>query len=91
MNQAKQRELFRMILWLLFGLLFYAASYAIGNGYPVPQIVCQKLGNVTTFAFVGYWIARTGVGRLHPSSMATEKQARAIVIGCAMLAGALGL
>jgi hypothetical protein len=92
----------RMITWLLIGLSLYAAASYIGGftvtvgavpvaKYPIAQIVCQKLGNVTTFAWFGYQIARGALGRITSRSTAGDRQARAIVIGAAILAGALGI
>lgn len=81
----------RMVIWLLIGLSLYAAADYIGNADPIKQVVCQKLANVTTFSWFGYQIARGALGRLTSRSTAGDRQARAIVVGAAILAGALGI
>lgn len=87
----KISDLSRMIIWLVIGLTLYFASYAVGPGLPTVQTVCYKLGHVTTLAWVGYWIARQVLGRVEQHSPAAEKTARAIIIGCVILAGSMGL
>jgi Kef-type K+ transport system membrane component KefB len=97
MNGKTQNDIFRMIAWLLIGLLCYALAFALGNSRPIPQMVCQKLGNVLTFAWVGYWVSRTAIGRVSRSADAylwpeiANRISRALIIGCAILAGAMGL
>jgi len=93
--KVRSADLFRMAGWLVSGILLYAASIYIGIEHPQSQVILQKLGNVTLFSFVGYWIARQSLGRIdepyHASSDPGRVVARAIVIGSAILAGALGL
>lgn len=93
--RIQSADLFRMAGWLLAGLLLYAASIAVGAEYPQAQVNLQKLGNVTTFSWVGYWVSRQSLGRIDYSSYAASEPgrviARAIVIGASILAGALGL
>ena len=93
--RIKSADLFRMIGWLLAGLALYGASIAVGADYPQPQVILQKLGNVTVFSYVGYWISRQALGRIDEQyRMPTDPGrviARAVVIGAAILAGALGL
>lgn len=87
-------DLFRMVGWLIAGLLLYAASLAVGAEYPQVQVNLQKLGNVTTFSWVGYAVARGALGRLGLGLMPnTDGQivGRALVMAAAILAGALGL
>ncbi|MDE4918287.1 putative membrane protein [Cupriavidus metallidurans] len=82
----------RMVVWLLFGLAFYVAVLLIdGSRYPTVQVTLQKLGHVTTFAWVGYWIARQALGRVNASSHTHDRIARAIVIAGVILAGLTGL
>jgi hypothetical protein len=89
-----KREPFRLLLWLVVGLACYQASIFLGTDYPQTQTALWKFGHVTTFGWVGYWIARNALGRLARTGKApTTGQyiGRAIVIGCAMIAGAHGL
>lgn len=84
----------RMLVWLLAGVSLYATSAYIGPSYPQAQVIFQKLGNVTTFAWVGYWVARGALGRVDVTAYPTDARrvmARAIVVGAAIVAGALGL
>lgn len=82
----------RMVVWLLFGLAFYVAVLLIdGTTYPTVQVTLQKLGHVTTFAWVGYWIARSALGRVHAASTSSDRLARAVVIAGVILAGLTGL
>lgn len=92
----------RMIIWLLVGLALYASASYIGTitvfagAIPVPkyaiaQVACQKLANVTMFSWFGYQVARGALGRLTTRSTAGDRQARAIVVGAAIIAGALGI
>lgn len=81
----------RMAIWLLIGIGLYAAAKTVGPDDPITQVVCQKLGNVTTFAWAGYQVARGCLGRITSRSTAGDKQARAIVVGAAIIAGALGI
>lgn len=88
-------DLFRMIGWLLAGIALYAASMTVGADYPQFRVILQKLGNVTTFSWIGYWISRGALGRLNRDYWANVDvelaKARACVIGAAIIAGALGL
>ncbi|AOY90545.1 hypothetical protein BKK79_00910 [Cupriavidus sp. USMAA2-4] len=82
----------RMAIWLLAGLAFYVAVFLIdGARFPTVQVTCQKLGHVTTFAWVGYWISRQAIGRVVHCSGTEDRLARAIVIGCVIIAGLTGL
>lgn len=82
----------RMVVWLLFGLAFYVAVLLIdGTRFPTVQVTLQKLGHVTTFAWVGYWIARNALGRVHSASTSTDRLARAVIIAGVILAGLTGL
>ncbi|SCU73475.1 putative phage-related membrane protein [Cupriavidus necator] len=81
-----------MAVWLMFGLAFYAAVLLIdGNRFPTVQVTFQKLGHVTTFAWVGYWISRNALGRISATSPTNDRISRAIVIGCVIIAGLTGL
>lgn len=87
----KQLNLGRMIGWLVAGLVLYALAYLTGNAYPAVQTVFYKLGHVTTLAWVGYWISRQMLGRIDQDSSSLDSIARAILAGCVILAGSMGL
>lgn len=93
--KIQSADLFRMVGWLLAGLALYGASIYIGADYPQAQVILQKLGNVTAFSWVGYWIARQALGRVDERYRTPTEPgrvtARALVIAAAILAGALGL
>lgn len=80
----------RMLVWLFVSAMFYAAALLLLDS-PVLQSIALKLGNVTIAGNVGYWLARTALGRVYPDSPPQEKVARAVVIGAAMLGISLGL
>ena len=84
-------EPFRMIAWLLAGLALYAASMAVGASFPQAQVALWKAGNATTFGWIGYWMARTAIGRVNDISREGDLLARAILMGAVVVAGALGL
>ena len=86
---------FRMIEWLLVTLLLVAAIAAIAP-HQLP-VVAYKLMQVTLFGWIGYWLdrrlfpyARPDGQMLSDTERAVANLRRAIVVGCAMLAGALG-
>ncbi|NSX14969.1 hypothetical protein HTY52_12875 [Cupriavidus taiwanensis] len=82
----------RMAVWLLFGLAFYIAVLLIdGSRFPTVQVTLQKLGHVTTFAWVGYWIARNALGRVNATSPTQDRLARAVIIAGVIIAGLTGL
>lgn len=101
---------FRLVAWLATGLALYAFAYALapivalpGNaGLAAVQTAAWKAGHVTVFAWIGYRLAVTALGRvdrigddigLNESDPHYGQRlvARAIVIGAAVLAGAIGL
>ena len=87
-----QSDRLRMFAWPLFGIAFYVAVLLVdGAQYPTVQVTLQKLGHVTTFAFVGYWISRQALGRINSTSPTNDRIARAIVIAGVILAGLTGL
>lgn len=89
---AERNDWNRMIAWLLAGLLLYGAS-ALAAFAPPLQTVLYKAGHVTTLAWIGYWVARGALGRLHIDfdSHPVEYVARAILMGCVILGGSMGL
>lgn len=80
----------RMLVWLIISAMFYVAAVMFIDS-PVLQSISLKLGNVTVAGNVGYWLARTALGRVYPASPPQEKVARAIIIGAAMIGISLGL
>jgi hypothetical protein len=91
----RSADLFRMVGWLAAGLALYWASIFVGSEHPQTQVILQKLANVTTFGWVGYWISRRALGRVELESYSATELSRllprAIVIAAAILAGATGL
>ena len=87
----KQLNLTRMLLWLVAGLVMYACAAYVGTSLPAVQTVFYKLGHVTTLAWVGYWISRQMLGRIDQDSDSLDSIARAILAGCVILAGSMGL
>lgn len=90
-SRFTEAQAFRMLLWLAAGLTLYSVSTWLGPEHPQAQVTLYKLGHVTTLAYVGYWISRQALGRVVARTDSTRVVARAIVIGSAMIAGALGL
>lgn len=82
---------FRMLIWLVIGMALYVLSYHIGTEHPTWQTITYKLGHVTTLSWVGYWIGRMALGRVHYNTPGTEKLARAVIIAGVIIAGSLGL
>ncbi len=62
----EEHSLMRMIGWLPAGLFFYYLSiYVFVNTEQAQiQLLTWKLGNLCSFAWLGYWIARQISGRL---------------------------
>ena len=94
LQQLTKREPFRMVIWLLAGLLCYAASMGVGIDYPQAQVILQKTGLVTFFSWLGYLISRNALGRLdHERAFAelatTNAMLMAILTGCAYIARAI--
>ncbi|MEJ0004430.1 MAG: hypothetical protein WDN30_14405 [Pararobbsia sp.] len=88
---AKIADKLRMSIWLVLGIACYVASIYVGPSNPVVQTTLYKIGHVTTLAWIGYWIARKGVGRVDATATQGDKLARALVIGAVIIAGSLGL
>lgn len=87
----KERDLFRMFVWLIAGLALYSVSALVSNEHPAAQTVFYKLGHVTTLAWFGYWISRQALGRIRGDTCGSEFVARAVVIAGVLIAGSLGL
>lgn len=78
-----------MVAWIFISAILYSLAPHLDTN--ILQTIAIKLGNVTVAGNVGYWLARTALGRVYPESPPQEKVARAIVMGAAMLAVSLGL
>jgi len=94
LQQLNSTEPFRMVVWLLAGLVCYAGSFGVGLEYPQAQVILQKAGNVTLFSWVGYLISRNALGRLdHERAFqdlaTTNAMLMAILTGCAYIARAI--
>lgn len=89
------KDIHRMFHWLLIAVFLYAVAgtLAAAGAQPQLQIVLWKTGHITIAAFAGYWIDRQAFGhtRLNSDSAPQLQIRRAIVIGAAMLAMAMGL
>lgn len=80
----------RMVVWLFISALLYYVAIGYATN-PIVQSIALKLGNVTVAGNVGYWLARTALGRLYQEGPPQDKVARAIIIGAAMIGISLGL
>lgn len=83
------KNLSRMSQWLLLSLVFYAAALLLSSMHIIPgdlglwprvQTVFWKCGHLNLSAFLGYWIARSRLGRLTPTSTPTDRLAHALII-----------
>jgi hypothetical protein len=94
MNWLKNKDLARMIDWLVMALMFHIAAIILRQHQLEPQIqtVLWKLGNLTLAAYAGYWIDRRVFGlRLYVGCPPLEQIRRAIIVAAAMVAVGLGL
>lgn len=85
---------FRMFHWLLISIVLYTMASGLAHFEVMPQIqtISWKLGHETIAAFLGYWIDRSMFRqRIDPDSVPMLQIRRAIIIGCTMLAVAMGL
>jgi hypothetical protein len=97
------RSKLRMAQWLALAVLFYMAAFAISiyrldnPAFAIPTVaidtVLWKLGNITSAAYVAYWIDRRAfyTKRISGSSPELRDIRRAIIISAAMIAVGLGL
>jgi hypothetical protein len=86
---------FRMSHWFLFAVIFYGIAIALTQSEILPQlqVISWKLGHETIASYFGYWIDRSAFNqsRLNEESPPLLQIRRAIIIGAAMLAVAMGL
>lgn len=86
----KQYDKLRMASWLLMAVAFYAlAMFAVKQ--PQLQTAVWKFGHITAGGFLGYWLDRNAMGRVTDYSTPGRQQARAVIVGAAILGMALGL
>ena len=84
----------RMLHWLLISVLLYTAAAMLASYEMLPQAqtILWKFGHIVSAAYVGYRIDRAAFrDRITTDSMPQVQIRRAIIIGSAMLAIALGL
>jgi len=89
----------RMVQWLGFAAVLYAASMLVGflgvepgSQWALIQTLCWKLGNVTVAGYVGYKLDVHAFRKhITPYSNGQEQIRRAIIIAAAMLAVGMGL
>jgi hypothetical protein len=87
----------RLLVWLVIGLAFYAASLTIGFNDPLGhynqlQQGLWKYGHVTTGSWCAYWISLGALGRLDRTTPSIGLViARAILMAGLVLALANGL
>lgn len=97
-----KKERLRMFQWLLLSLIAYGLSTMLsqilspldpsGAGmWPRAQTVLWKIGHLNLAAFLGYWIARTRLGRLHDLSPPLAMLAHAVIMAATMIAFGLAL
>ena len=72
------RDLFRMVHWLIVAALFYAIALNVAQ--PQLQTLFWKLGHVTVGCYVGYLADRHLIGRLKPESTGERQIARALIV-----------
>lgn len=88
---ARMQDRARMAIWLAAAMACYAIAHILGNQHPLSQTVAYKAGHVTLLAWIGYWIARNSLGRIYDETSSQRVVARAVLMGCVIIAGSLGL
>lgn len=81
------REFYRMAHWGIIGalLLWVAVGFDLQDTQPAIQASIYHAANVTIRAWIGYWIARTALGRLNFNDHPQAMLARAVIIGAVIL------
>lgn len=87
-------KLFRMAQWIFTALAFYAISIYCTRANILPQVqtISFKAGNVTAFAYIGFWVAKHAFLHAEPEA-GTELPwlPIAIVMAAVIIGGSLGL
>ena len=90
MKNILSRDNFRMVQWLLTAVALYVMAVFVPH--PQIQTVLWKMGHITLAAFIGYWIDRHSFrDRVTDDADNLKQIRRAIIMGSAMLAIALGM
>lgn len=86
---ANSKSALRMAHWLAGALALYFLTFDFGlqESHPALQATLYNLAQITVRAWLGYWIARSCLGRLSLSTKdnPTKVVARAILIGAVIL------
>ena len=84
-----QQELYRMFHWALIAavLYFIALGFSLQDTQPAMQSTIYHAASVTLRAWIGYWIARTALGRMNHNETDPPIAilARAVIIGAVIL------
>lgn len=82
-------EFYRMAHWAIIAaaLYFVALGFSLQDTQPALQSTIYHAANVTLRAWIGYWIARTALGRMRHNEMDPPIAilARAVIIGAVIL------
>lgn len=82
-------EFYRMAHWAAIAVVLYwiALGFNLQESQPAVQSTVYHAANVTMRAWIGYWIARTALGRMqrNETDPPIAILARAIVIGAVIL------
>lgn len=86
-QRFRRGEFGRMFHWFLIGcaLFWLALGTGMQDTQPALQSAIYHVANLTMRAFVGYWIARTALGRLGERTDSQDVLARAIIIAAVVL------
>jgi len=90
-TQVKHASLdaFRMAQWLVVALAFYFLTFDLGlqETHPALQSTLYLMAQITVRAWIGYWVARTALGKLPQDGTAVPITvlARAVIMGCVIL------
>jgi hypothetical protein len=83
------RDTLRMAQWLAvaIGLYFLTFDFGLQESAPGLQATIYTIANITLRAWIGYWIARSALGRLKMdgTDAAGKLIARAIIIAAAVM------
>jgi hypothetical protein len=77
----------RMFQWVALAIALYVVTFDLGlqESHPGLQATVYTLANITIRGWLGYWLARTALGRLSATAHPNEIMARAIIIAGVVL------